>query len=56
MADDLNNVIVMLQWDTVGHARDFAGSLELEQAMHWATVKAPTTRVVVCEEAHSSEH
>jgi hypothetical protein len=24
--------------------------------MHWATVKAPTTRVIVYEEAHSSEY
>ena len=53
-ADDPNTVSVVMEWDTVDHAREFAGSFELEQAMHWATVKAPTTRVTVYEEAHSS--
>jgi hypothetical protein len=53
-ADDANRVCVVMEWDTVEHARQFAGSFELEQAMHWATVKAPTTRVTVYEEAHTS--
>ena len=53
-ADDPNTVSVVMEWDTVEHAREFAGSFELEQAMHWASVKAPTTRVTVYEEAHSS--
>ena len=30
VADDPDNVIVMLEWDSVERARDFAGSLELE--------------------------
>ena len=45
-----------MEWDTVEHAREFAGSFELEQAMHWAIVKAPTTRVTVYEEAHTSAY
>jgi hypothetical protein len=53
-ADDPNHVSVVMEWDTVDHARAFAGSFELEQAMHWASVKAPSTRVMVYEEAHSS--
>ena len=53
-ADDPNTVSVVMEWDTVDHAREFAGSFELEQAMHWATIKAPTTRVTVYEEAHAS--
>lgn len=54
--DDPNLVSVVLEWDTAENARAFAGSFELEQAMHWATVKAPTTRVTVYEEAHSSAY
>jgi heme-degrading monooxygenase HmoA len=54
--DDPNQVSVVMEWDTAEHAREFAGSFELEQAMHWATVKAPTTRVIVYEEAHTSAH
>ena len=46
----------MLQWDTVENAREFAGSFELEQAMHWSSAKAPTTRVTVFEEVLESPH
>jgi hypothetical protein len=53
-ADDPSWVAVVMEWDTVENARAFAGSFELEQAMHWATVKAPTTRITVYEEAHTS--
>jgi hypothetical protein len=53
-ADDPLMVSVVMEWDTVAHAKEFAGSFELEQAMHWATVKAPTTRVTVYQQAHSS--
>jgi hypothetical protein len=49
-ADDPNNVSVVLEWDTVENAREFAGSFELEQAMHWSSAKSPTTRVTVFEE------
>jgi heme-degrading monooxygenase HmoA len=54
VADDPSNVIVMLQWDTVEHARDFAGSLELEQAMEWSTSNVATPRVTVLDEAMDS--
>ena len=54
--DDPNLVSVVMEWDNVENAREFAGSFELQQAMHWAGVKAPTTRVIVFEEAHSSEY
>jgi heme-degrading monooxygenase HmoA len=53
-ADDPDQVSVVMEWDTVENARAFANSFELEQAMHWASVKAPTTRVTVYEEVHSS--
>jgi len=55
-ADDPNMISVIMEWDTVENAREFAGSFELEQAMHWATVKAPTTRVTVYQEAHTSAY
>jgi heme-degrading monooxygenase HmoA len=54
VSDDPDNVIVMLQWDTVEHARDFAGSLELEQAMEWSTSNVSTPRVTVLDEALES--
>jgi hypothetical protein len=55
-ADDPNTVSVVMEWDTVEHAREFAGSFELEQAMQWAGIKAPTTRVTVFEEVVSTPH
>ena len=55
-ADDPNQVSVVMEWDRVENAREFADSFELEQAMHWASIKAPTTRVFVYEEAHTSAY
>jgi hypothetical protein len=55
-ADDPLLVSVVMEWDTVENARQFAGSFELEQAMHWAGVKAPTTRVTVYEEVVATPH
>ena len=49
-------VAVQLEFDTTDHAREFAGSFELEQALHWSTAKAPTTRVLVFEEVHASPY
>jgi heme-degrading monooxygenase HmoA len=54
VADDPNNVIVMLEWETVEGARDFAGSLELEQAMEWSTSNVATPRVTVLDVAMES--
>ena len=36
------------------HARDFAGSLELEQAMEWSTSNVSTPRVTVLDVAMES--
>ena len=55
-ADDPNNVSVVLEWDTVENARQFAESFELEQAMHWSSAQSPTTRVTVFEEVLESPH
>jgi heme-degrading monooxygenase HmoA len=54
VADDPNTVIVMLEWETVEGARDFAGSLELEQAMEWSTSNVATPRVTVLDVAMES--
>ncbi len=54
VADDPDSVIVMLAWDTVEHARDFAGTLELEQAMEWSASNVATPRVTVLDEALDS--
>jgi len=54
LADDPGNVIVMLEWDSVEHAREFAGSLELEQAMEWSTSNVSTPRVTVLDMALES--
>ena len=50
------DVAVQLEFDTTEHARAFAGSFELEQALHWSTAKAPTTRVLVYEAIHTSPY
>ena len=54
VADDPGNVIVMLEWDSVEHARDFAGSLELEQALEWSASNVATPRVTVLDVALES--
>ncbi len=56
VADDPDNVIIVLEWDTLEHARDFAGSLELEQAMEWSTSNVATPRVTVLDVAMESPH
>ena len=55
-ADDPGNVIIVLEWDTVENAREFAGSLELEQAMEWSTSNVATPRVTVLEQAMDSPY
>ncbi len=54
--DKRAEVAVQLEFDTIEHARAFAGSFELEQALHWSTAKAPTTRVLVYETIHTSPY
>jgi heme-degrading monooxygenase HmoA len=51
VADDPGNVIVVLEWETLEAARDFAGSLELEEALEWARGGIATPRVTVLEVA-----
>ena len=53
-SDDPGNVVIVLEWDTVENAREFAGSLELEQAMEWSTSNVATPRVTVLEQAMDS--
>lgn len=50
-ADDLDVVFVLLEWETVEGAREFAGTLELEQAMEWSASDVSTPRVTVLDEA-----
>jgi heme-degrading monooxygenase HmoA len=54
VADDPGNVIVVLEWDTVEEAREFAGSLELEEALDWAGGGVTTPRVTVLDVALES--
>jgi len=54
VADDPGNVIVLIEWETVEQARDFAGSLELEEAVEWAGSDITTPRVTVLETALES--
>jgi hypothetical protein len=51
---DPQSVIVLLEWDTLERARDFATSLELHQAMEWSTGNVATLRVIVLEHAMDS--
>jgi len=54
VADEPGNVIVVLEWDTLEQAREFAGSLELEQALEWASSDISTPRVTVLDAAFQS--
>lgn len=56
VADDPGNVIVVLEWDTLDAARDFAGSLEFEEAVEWADSHIATPRVTVLDVALRSSH
>jgi heme-degrading monooxygenase HmoA len=49
VADDPDNVIVLLEWETLEKAREFAGSLELEEAMEWSARHIATPRVTVLD-------
>lgn len=54
VADDPDNVIVILEWETLEDAREFAESLEFEQAVEWSTSGVATPRVTVLEQALQS--
>lgn len=49
VADDPRSVVVMLEWDDIEAAREFAGSLELEEAMEWSASHITTPRVTVLD-------
>lgn len=52
--DDPRTVVVLLEWDTIDRARDFALSLELHQAAEWSGGGISTPRVLVLERALES--
>jgi heme-degrading monooxygenase HmoA len=54
VSDDPQSVVVLLEWDTLERARDFATSLELHQAAEWLTSRVATPRVTVLEDAMAS--
>jgi len=54
VADDPGNVIVVLEWESLDAAREFAGSLEFEQAVEWASSDILTPRVTVVDVAFES--
>ncbi len=54
-SDDPNDIIIVLEWDDIAHAREFAASLELHEAMQWSTSNVATPRVTVMEHAMDSE-
>jgi len=54
-ADDPNNVIIILEWDDTDRAREWAESLELDQAMQWSTSNVATPRITVLEHVMDSE-
>lgn len=56
VADDPGTVIVLLEWESLEAAREFAGSLELEMAMEWAVSHIATPRVTVLDLAIDSPH
>ena len=53
-SDDPGTVVVLLEWDTVDRARDFALSLELHQSAEWAGSDITTLRVLVLDHALDS--
>jgi hypothetical protein len=53
-SDEPGTVVVLLEWDTVDRARDFALSLELHQAAEWSDGGISTPRVLVLERAMDS--
>lgn len=56
VADDPGNLIVVLEWDTLRAAREFAGSLEFEEAVEWAGSDIATPRVTVLDVALKARH
>lgn len=55
VSGDMNDIIILLEWDDLENAHEWADSLELDQAMRWSTSNVATPRVVVLEDAMDSE-
>ena len=55
VADDLNDVWVVLEFDTAENARNHAGGLELHEAIKWATSNVSMPRFVVLEQAMETD-
>jgi hypothetical protein len=53
--DDPNAVFIVLEWDNLSGAQEFAGSLELHEAMQWSTSNVGTPRIEVLEHAFDSQ-
>jgi heme-degrading monooxygenase HmoA len=53
--DDPNDIVIILEWDTAAHAREFANSLDLREAMRWSASSVSTPRVTVLEHLLDSE-
>ncbi len=49
VADDPNDIVIILKWDDAARAREFAESLDLREAMRWSTSNVSTPRVTVLE-------
>ena len=47
--DDPNSITIIFEWDDTDRAREFAESMELDQAMQWSTSNVATPRVTVLE-------
>jgi hypothetical protein len=54
-AGDPNSVFIVLEWDDAEGAREFAGSLELHEAMQWSTSNVGMPRIEVLEHSFDSE-
>jgi heme-degrading monooxygenase HmoA len=50
-----NKLVIVLEWDSVEKAREFAASLELSEAMHWSTSNVGSPRVSVLESTLDTE-
>ena len=53
---DPNSVFIVLDWDGPEGAHEFAGSLELHEAMQWSTSNVGMPRIEVLEHAFDSEN
>jgi heme-degrading monooxygenase HmoA len=53
--DDPNSITIIFEWDDTDRAREFAESMELDQAMQWSTSNVATPRVTVLEHVMDSE-